>query len=204
MQQLWRIQIHPDLLANKSFLSSHHICCLHRGSPSLDAFIPVLCRISQWIEMFSSVTSKEFLWFYGNSQCDWFIKESGGPLTLASVCLLPTEHLVETFPLTHVCCTSHLKNYLMTFSHHHLGRYSCGSPLKFLLCRAWSTAWMWESIICLMSGVNGSKEGRWAPERLKCPSWLLSAHRNLSSVIVTFRKAVMSRSWGRRSRCSSS
>lgn len=50
---------------------------------------------------------------------------------------------------------------------HHLGRYSCGSLLKFLLWRAWSTVLMKESIIFLMGAVKGSKEGCLAPERLK-------------------------------------
>lgn len=50
---------------------------------------------------------------------------------------------------------------------HHLGRYSCGSLLKFLLWSAWSTVLMKESIIFLMEAVNGSKEGCLAPERLK-------------------------------------
>lgn len=89
-------------------------------------------------------------------------------------------------------------------THHHLGRYSCGRPLKFLLWSAWSTVKMKESIMRLMSGVNGSKEGLWAPGRLKWPSWLLCAHSSLSSVMETFRKAATSRSWGNRALCSSS
>lgn len=50
---------------------------------------------------------------------------------------------------------------------HHLGRYSCGSLLKFLLWSAWSTVLMNESMTFLMAAVNGSKDGCLAPERLK-------------------------------------
>lgn len=87
---------------------------------------------------------------------------------------------------------------------HHLGRYSSGRPVWFLSRRAWSTARISPSIIPLMSGVKGSKVGCRAPERLKCPSWLLSAHSSLSSVTVVLRKEAMDRSWGTSAVCSSS
>lgn len=62
-----------------------------------------------------------------------YIEDSGGPLLSTSVPLFPTAHSEKNLSLIY-------RTVCMTFSDHHLGRYSCGSLLKFLLCSAWSTA----------------------------------------------------------------
>lgn len=110
----------------------------------------LLARPRRWIEEPSHVSSTDLTQRFHDPKpftvCVWLIKESGA----------------KSLPLGDRAS--------VTFSDHHLERYSCGSPLKFLLCSAWSTVRMKESIIRFMSEVKGSKEGCWATERLKCPS----------------------------------
>lgn len=85
-------------------------------------------------------------------------------------------------------------------AYHHLGMYSCGRPLRFLSLRARSTSNIQPFIRVLMSLVKGLKVRHRDPVRLKWPSRFLSAHKRRSSGTVTFRKAVISRSWWTRSR----
>lgn len=148
-------------------------------------------RKGQCLKVFNNCSSR-FLWPGLSNSNSVFLHR------LVNSCFLVRTSCKSFFP------QNKGEQFILNYLHHHLGRYSCGSPLKFLLCSAWSTVRMNESIICFMSGANGSKEGFWPLGRLKWPSWLLFAHRSLSSVMLTFRKAAIRRRWERSALCRSS